>query len=125
TMLSLFAALALALAAFGLFGVMAYLVTERRHEFAVRLAIGARPSALAGAVFGQSFAIVGIGIVFGLGAAYGVSKSLPALLYGVNALEIPTLSIAIGVLALAAALAVGVPAWRAVRIDPIIALRQE
>ncbi len=125
TMLSMFAGLALALAAFGIYGVMSYLVSARRQEFAVRLAIGARPAALAQMVFGQSFAIIGIGIALGLGAAYGVSQLLPSLLYGVNKLEIPTLAIAIVVLACSAIIAIGVPAWRAVRIDPIAALRQE
>jgi ABC-type antimicrobial peptide transport system permease subunit len=124
-LLTMFATLALALAAFGLHGVMSYLVTERRHEFAIRLAVGARPSELVRMVFGQSFRIVGIGIMLGLGAAFAVSKALPTLLYGVRELDPLTMSLAVSVLSCVAAAAVGVPALRALRIDPIVALRQE
>ncbi len=125
TLLTMFAGLALILAAFGLHGVMSYLVTERRHEFAIRLAIGARPAELMRMVFRQSFTMIGIGIVLGLGAAFAVSKTLPSLLYGVSELDAATLTAAVVVLASVAAAAVGVPALRALRIDPIVALRQE
>jgi putative ABC transport system permease protein len=125
TLLTLFAGLALILAAFGLHGVMSYLVTERRHEFAIRLAIGARPAEVMRMVFRQSFTMVGIGIALGLGAAFAVSKTLPSLLYGVSELDAVTLTAAVVVLASVAAAAVGVPALRALRIDPIVALRQE
>jgi putative ABC transport system permease protein len=125
TLLGMFAGLALLLAAFGLHGVMSYLVTERRHEFAIRLAIGARPAEVLRMVFRQSFTMVGIGIALGLGAAFAVSKTLPSLLNGVSELDAATLAVAVVVLASVAAAAVGVPALRALRIDPIVALRQE
>jgi ABC-type antimicrobial peptide transport system permease subunit len=125
TLLGMFAGLALLLAAFGLHGVMSYLVTERRHVFAIRLAIGARPAEVMRMVFRQSFTMVGIGIALGLGAAFAVSKTLPSLLNGVSELDAATLAVAVVVLASVAAAAVGVPALRALRIDPIVALRQE
>src|SRR6185369_7903242 len=74
TLLSLFAGLALVLAAFGLYGVLSYVVHERMREFAIRMAIGAKPAQLVGMVFGQSMFIVGIGLVLGLGGVWVVTK---------------------------------------------------
>ncbi len=125
SLLSLFACLALVLAGFGLYGVMSYLVAERRREFAIRAAIGAKPARLVSMVFRQSLTMVAIGMVLGIAGGQAVSRSLPSLLYGVRQLEPATLAAAIAVLAASAIVAVAIPALRTVGMDPVQALRQE
>lgn len=125
TLLSLFAALALVLAAFGLYGVLSYVVHERMREFAIRMAIGAKPAQLVAMVFGQSMTIVGIGLVLGLGGVWVVTAVLPNVLYGVHTMDAASLVAALSVLIAAAAAALAIPAWRATRVDPILMLRQE
>ena len=125
TLLSLFAGLALVLAAFGLHGVMSYAVHERMREFAIRVAIGAKPAQLARVVFGQSLTVVGAGLLLGLGGVVVVTRVLPNVLYDVHKVDAAALAASIGVLAAAALLALTVPAWRATHIDPIVTLRQE
>jgi ABC-type antimicrobial peptide transport system permease subunit len=125
TLLSLFAGLALLLAAFGLHGVMSYVVRERMREFAIRMAIGAKPAQLVRMVFRQSVAMLGVGLLLGLGGVALVTKVLPNVLYGVRKVDAASLAASIGVLAAAAVLALAVPARRATRIDPIITLRQD
>ncbi len=125
TLLSLFATLALVLAGCGLYGVMSFVVAERRREFAIRAALGANPATIAGLVFRQSLMMVAIGVGLGIGGVAIVSRALPALLYGVDKLDAGTLAAAITVLTASAIVAVAVPALRMLRIDPIQALRQE
>lgn len=125
TLLSLFAGLALMLAAFGLHGVMSYVVSERRREFAIRVAIGARPGQLVRLIGGQSAAMLGIGLAVGAAGAVLVSRLLPGLLMGVEKLDAAPVAVSIGVLLAAAAGGLAIPAWRASRVDPILTLRQD
>jgi len=125
TLLGLFAALALLLAAFGLHGVMSFLVHERMREFAIRLAVGAQPAQLLRMVFSQSLGIVAVGLLLGLGGVYTVTHVLPAVLSGIRAIDIPSLAASIAVLFAAVLIALAVPARRAIKVDPILMLRHD
>ena len=123
--LSLFAVVAFALCAVGVYGVLAYGVAERRQEIAVRLALGARPSHVSGLVLGEGLAAVGAGLGVGLLAAALLSRFLGGLLHEVKPGDPATYAaVALGLSAVAL-LAGLVPALRATRTDPAVALRQE
>ncbi len=121
----IFAAVALALAASGLYGVIYYLVTQRTREIGIRVALGARSSRVVAMVLGQGAVLVGAGIVVGVGGALLLSRLLSGMLYGVGTRDPLTFTALPLVLAAVALLATLVPAWRAARIDPVIALREE
>jgi putative ABC transport system permease protein len=123
--LGLFAALALALAAVGLYGVMACLVGERRHEMGVRLALGAQPASVVSMVLGRSLSFAGLGLGLGLLAALALGRLLEGLLFGVRPHDPLTLALVSGVLLLVAAAAAYAPARRASRLDPAVVLRSE
>ena len=123
--LGIFAALALVLACVGLYGVISYAVAQRTRELGVRIALGARRSTVLMLVFGQSGRLVFAGVVVGLiGALYGV-RVLESLLYGVKATDPMTFALVPGLLAAVALLAAVIPARRATRVDPIIAMRAD
>jgi ABC-type antimicrobial peptide transport system permease subunit len=125
TLFSLFAMLALILAAIGVYGVLAYFVTERTQEIGIRSAIGAPRSAVASLVIRQGMAPVLIGLAIGLAVAVAGSSLIGSLLFGIDARD-PLTFVAVAVFLLAVALlATLLPAWRAVRVDPLIALRHE
>lgn len=120
-----FALVALLLAATGIYGVLSGGVTERTREIGVRSALGASRAEILGLVVRQGMTLTGLGLAVGLVAAGVASRGLTALLFGVSRLDPATyLGVAL-LLALVAALASGIPAWRAARIDPAIALRSE
>jgi predicted permease len=123
--LSLFAGVAFALCAVGVYGVLAYGVAERRQEIAVRLALGARPSHVSGLVLGEGLAAVGAGLAVGLVAAALLTRLLGGLLHGVKPLDPATYAGVASGLVIVALLAGLVPALRATRTDPAVALRQE
>jgi putative ABC transport system permease protein len=124
-LLTTFAGLALLLAMAGIFGVQAYSVQQRWREFGVRIALGAtRRNILALVVSGAS-RVVGAGIFAGLAAAMATSRTISAFLFGVQPMDVATFGVVIGVMALAAATAAVVPAMRATRVDPAVALREE
>ena len=124
-LLTAFAALALLLAAVGVYGVMAYAVASRTREFGTRMALGARPRAIFELVMRQAITTSVVGLLLGLGAAVGGVRLLGSLLYGVEPLDAPTFVIA-GVLLVSVVVAAClVPARRATRVDPMIALRSE
>jgi predicted permease len=125
TLFSLFAVLALILAAVGVYGVLAYFVTERTQEIGIRSAIGAPRSAVASVVIRQGMAPVFIGLAIGLGVAVAGSSLIGSLLFGVDARDPLTFTAVAAFLAAVALLATLLPAWRAVRVDPLIALRHE
>ena len=123
--LSLFAAVAVVLCAVGVYGVLAMGVAERRQEIGVRMALGAEASAVSRLVLGEGLAAVGAGLGLGLAAAALLSRFLVGLLYGVRPLDPETylaVAAALGAVALVAGL---MPALRAARTDPAIALRSE
>jgi putative ABC transport system permease protein len=120
-----FAAAALMLAAIGLYGLLSGIVTERHREIGIRGALGASRSEIVALVARQGFVLVGAGIVAGLFAALAASRALATLLYGITQLDPMTYAASAALLVGVAALACAVPAWRAVRIDPAVALRHE
>lgn len=125
TLVGIFAALALALSVIGLYGVVSYSVTERIHEMGVRLALGAQPSNLLAMVLGEGFRLVIAGLALGIAAALAVTRFLDTLLFGVHARDATTFAGVVLVLAIAAMLGCLIPALRAMRVDPIVALRGE
>lgn len=118
-----FGVLALGLAAIGVYGVMSLIVSERTREVGVRLALGAEPSQLLTMIVGQAAKLAGIGVVIGIVAALPLAPLLDSQLYGVQSLDPATFLSVPGVLLLIAALAAVVPARKAMRIDPLAALR--
>jgi len=125
TMSGFFGALALLLAAVGLYGVTAYTASRRGSELGVRMALGAPRSAVIGLVLRQTLALTAIGIVLGLGGAAAASRSVEALLFGITPLDPATFAAVAVIFAAVAGLAAFVPAFRASRADPLVSLRCE
>jgi putative ABC transport system permease protein len=118
-----FGALALLMAAVGVYGVMALVVSERTAEIGIRLALGAAPSHVLRAVIVEGLTLTGIGIAAGLACAAAIVPLLSTQLYGIRAFDLPTLTAVPAVLVMVAALACLVPAVRAMSVDPVNALR--
>ncbi|HVD93798.1 MAG TPA: ABC transporter permease [Vicinamibacterales bacterium] len=125
TLVAIFAGLALVLAAVGIYGVMSYAVAQRTQEIGVRLALGAAERQIFGLVVGESLKLAVIGLAIGLAAAIAVGRALSRLLFGVHGTDAVTFGVTAGVLLLVAFLASYLPARRAMRIDPMEALRVE
>ncbi|HEV2114699.1 MAG TPA: ABC transporter permease [Terriglobales bacterium] len=124
-LLASFAALAVFLAVIGLYGVMAYLVAQRTHEIGVRMALGARPRNISQLVLRQGLRLAAIGIVLGIAAGLGLTRVLGSLLFGVRPQDPPTFVAVAALLAGVALVASYVPARRAMKVDPMVALRYE
>jgi putative ABC transport system permease protein len=124
-LLASFAAIALVLASVGLFGVLSYLVSQRTHDIGVRLALGALPRDVFRLVVGRGMALAAGGAVVGLAAAFWLSRSLQAFLFQVRPSDSITFASVVIVLLGVALAACYVPARRATRVDPVIALRYE
>jgi putative ABC transport system permease protein len=122
---TVFASAALLLAALGIYGVMAYTVTQRTRELGIRIALGAARKDVFGLVLRQGVVIVSIGIALGLVGALAASRALNSVLFGVGSLDFGAFAVAIASLALVALLACYMPARRATLVDPIEALRAE
>ena len=125
TMLGAFAVFALLLAAIGLYGVMSHLVTQGTHDIGVLVALGARPGNIIRLVVRQGMELAGIGIVVGLAAAAALTRVMSSLLFGVSATDVATFAAVPALLAAVAFAATAIPAWRATRVDPMVALREE
>jgi putative ABC transport system permease protein len=125
TLVGVFAGLALVLAAIGLYGVLAYLVGRQIPEIGVRMALGAAPSDIARRVVGQGLRLTAIGVAFGVAGALAISRVLTSVLFGVKPTDAATYGVVAAALLLTAAVASYLPARRAMRVDPIAALREQ
>jgi predicted permease len=123
TLLALFGAVALVLSAIGIYGVLAFGVAQRVREFGIRQALGADSGSILALVFGQGLRTAGVGIVLGLGGSIVLTRYLRSLLFGVGAHDLGVFAAVTGVLLVVAAAACYIPARRATRVDPMVALR--
>jgi putative ABC transport system permease protein len=124
-LLELFAAIALLIAAIGIYGVLSYSVSQQTREIGVRVALGANRGQVLGLVLREGMAMALMGIAAGLVAGVGLSRVLASLLFGTEARDPATFAAVAGILTLVAAAACWIPAMRAARVDPVIALRGE
>jgi putative ABC transport system permease protein len=125
TLLSVFAGLALLLAIIGIYGVVAYSVSQRTHEIGVRMALGAKRTDVLQLVLNQGMVLAGLGIATGIAGSLALSRLLESYLYGIKPTDPLTLTGACAILAIAAVLASYLPARRAASIDPMLALRSD
>ena len=124
-LLATFAGIALFLAAIGIYGVMAYSVAQRTREIGVRMALGAQRLDVLRLVFGQGFVLLLIGTVIGLGGAFVLTRLMQTLLFGITTTDPLTYSSVVGLLVVVAFFACYIPARRATKVDPLVALRYE
>jgi putative ABC transport system permease protein len=120
-----FAVVALILAAVGIYGVMSFAVAQRKHEIGLRIALGASPERVLRLVVGEGTLLALIGLILGLGGAYFVGRAMKSVLYEVDAIDPLSVVLVALMLLLSALFACYVPARRAMRVDPLVALRQE
>jgi putative ABC transport system permease protein len=125
TLLAAFAALALVLALVGVYGVTAYLVAQRTREIGVRLALGAGPRSVVRLVVRQGMTAAAVGLVFGVIGALALTRLMSGLVYGVSVTDATTFGAVVLLLGVATVVANWIPARRAARVDPVVALRQE
>lgn len=125
TMLGAFAVFALLLAAVGLYGVMSHLVTQGAHDIGVLVTLGARPENIVGLVVRQGMALAGLGILLGLVGAAALTRVMASLLFEVSTRDLWTFASVPALLMVVAFAATAIPAWRATRVDPMVALRHE
>ncbi|MFL5580763.1 MAG: ADOP family duplicated permease [Gemmatimonadaceae bacterium] len=124
-LLGIFAGVALVLAAAGLYGVIAYLVAQRTREIGIRMALGAQTRDVVRLVVGQGARLAALGVAVGLAGAWALTRLLASMLYGVSARDPLTFALVPAVLATVALLATWLPARRAARVDPLLAIRSE
>ncbi|MGB2591203.1 MAG: ABC transporter permease [Candidatus Acidiferrum sp.] len=124
-MLGAFAVFALLLAAVGLYGVMSHLVSQSTHDLGVLVALGARPANIVKLVVRQGMELAGVGILAGLAGAFALTRVMTSLLFGVSTMDAVTFGSVPLLLAAVAIAATAIPAWRATRVDPMVALREE
>jgi ABC-type antimicrobial peptide transport system permease subunit len=120
-----FSTLALVLAMIGLYGLLSYGVNQRQVEFGIRMALGAQPSSILRLVMSETFAVLTGGIIVGVGLSLATVRLLQKMLFGLSPDDATTILMAIGVIATIGFLAGFLPAHRATRVDPMVALRYE
>jgi putative ABC transport system permease protein len=125
TMMTLMGVIALLLASIGVYGVMAYAVTERTHEIGVRLALGAQPREVLRLVLRRGLILTFVGLIIGLPIAFGVAQLMSNIIYGVSAADLLTFGGIGALMCIITFLACYIPARRAMQVDPMIALRYE
>jgi putative ABC transport system permease protein len=124
-LLGVFAGIATLLSAIGIYGVISYSVAQRTHEFGIRAALGANASDLLGLVLRGGVLMTALGLALGFGGALGLTRLMESLLFGVSARDPVTIGAVGGILGFVALLACYVPAYRATKVDPMVALRYE
>jgi len=124
-LLGVLAGLALLLAAIGTYGVLSYMVTERRREIGIRVALGATRSHVLTQIMKQGLEVTAFGIVIGLTSALAVNRLIASLLFGVQPTDTATFAFVIVTITVVAVVASWLPAWRASRLDPNVVLRDE
>ena len=124
-MLGVFGAVALILAVIGIYGIMAHSVVQRTGEIGIRMALGARPTQVLQLILRRGMVLIAIGLAIGVGVSLALTKVIAGLLWGVTATDPLTFALVVGGLAVVALVACYVPARRALKVDPVIALRYE
>jgi predicted permease len=124
-LLGAFAGLALLLAAIGTYGVLSYMVSERTREIGIRMALGAERGTVLNTIMGQGLKLTAMGLGVGLAAAFGLTRLMESLLFGVQPSDPTTIVAVVASITLIAAIACYLPAYRATRVDPVVVLRQE
>jgi ABC-type antimicrobial peptide transport system permease subunit len=124
-LLATFSVLALLLAGIGTYGVLSYMVAERRHEIGIRMALGAGRSRVLADIIREGLQLTIAGVLTGTGIAVFLNRLIASLLFGVAPTDAPTFAIAIPTITLTAGIACSWPAWRASRLDPNVVLRSE
>ena len=125
TLLGAFGVLALLLAAVGIYGVMAYSVAQRTREIGVRMALGAGARELLALIVREGARLTAVGLAIGIIAALGLTRFISSLLYGIRPVDVVSFAGAALILTASAVLACYIPARRAIRVDPVVALRHE
>jgi ABC-type antimicrobial peptide transport system permease subunit len=124
-LLGMFAGLGLLLAAVGTYGVLSYMVAERRREIGIHMALGADRARVLTQVMRQGLLLTAVGVVGGLAAAFALSRLIASLLFGVQPTDSATMIAVVAMILFVATVACGLPAWRASRLNPSVALRYE
>jgi ABC-type antimicrobial peptide transport system permease subunit len=124
-LLGVFAGVAMLLAAIGIYGVIAYSVAQRTREIGIRMALGAQRADMLKMILRQSLVLVFVGIAIGVAAALGATRLMATLLYGVRASDLSTYITVVFLLGSSALVASLIPARRAMKVDPMVALRYE